>query len=227
MADLIKIEARYGMDTVNGRNLHIFLDSRDRFDQWIKRRIEKYGFIKDQDFCTELCKTSGRPYTEYYLSIDMAKELSMVENNSKGREARQYFIAVEKRAKEVLTGPALMAAALIEAQKTLDNHIKKIEEMKPKAEFYDQVTGSKDSIDIGTAAKVLNIKGIGRNTLFDKLREKKILMENNQPYQSFIDRGYFRTIQQKYTKPDGSTHINIKTVVFQKGLDFIRKQVEV
>lgn len=102
-----------------------------------------------------------------------------------------------------------------------------INEMKPKVEFFNQVTGSKDTIDIGSAAKVLNIKGMGRNDLFWILRKNNILMHNNQPYQEFIDRGYFRTIEQKYSKPDGSTHINIKTLVFQKGLDFIRKNLNV
>ncbi len=96
--------------------------------------------------------------------------------------------------------------------------------MKPKADFYDQVAGSKDAIDIGKAANVLNIKNLGRNKLFVFLREEGILKDDNSPYREFIERGYFRTIEQKYSKPDGSTHINIKTVVYQKGLDFIRKR---
>ena len=94
--------------------------------------------------------------------------------------------------------------------------------MLPKAEFFDQVADSKDAFDIGSAAKVLNM-GIGRNRLFEFLRDKQVLMDNNQPYQTYVDRGYFRTIEQKYNKPDGSTQINIKTLVYQKGLDFIRK----
>lgn len=100
-----------------------------------------------------------------------------------------------------------------------------IKEMTPKAEFYDQVTDSMDAIDIGSASKVLNIEGIGRNTLFQKLRDLKILQRNNQPYQKYIDAGYFRSIEQKYNKPDGSVHISIKTVVYQKGLDYISKKV--
>lgn len=94
--------------------------------------------------------------------------------------------------------------------------------MLPKAEFFDAVADSKDAFDIGSAAKVLNM-GIGRNRLFEFLRDKQVLMDNNQPYQTYVDRGYFRTIEQKYNKPDGSTQINIKTLVYQKGLDFIRK----
>ena len=96
--------------------------------------------------------------------------------------------------------------------------------MAPKAEFFDAVAESKDAIDLGSAAKVLNM-GMGRNGLFDFMRENAILMPNNQPYQKYIDQGYFRTIEQKYTKPDGTTCINIKTLVYQKGLDFIRKQL--
>lgn len=97
--------------------------------------------------------------------------------------------------------------------------------MAPKAEFFDAVTDSKDAIAIGEAAKVLNM-GIGRNKLFQILRGKKILMRNNVPYQEFIDRGYFRVVEQKWTTTEGETRISIKTLVYQKGLDFIRRQLE-
>ena len=101
-----------------------------------------------------------------------------------------------------------------------------IELQKPKVDFYEAVTGSKDTIDIGTVAKVLNVKGFGRNNLFEFLRDKGVLMSNNQPKQTYCDRGYFRVIESKFTKPDGSTHVNTKTVVYQKGLDYIRKLLE-
>lgn len=127
---------------------------------------------------------------------------------------------------ENLNEEELLAKALVVAQRVIENNNKKIEQLKPKAEFYDAVAGSKDAIDIGTVAKVLAIRGLGRNKLFEKLREVKVLMTNNQPYQKFIDSGYFRIIEQKYNKPDGSTSINIKTLVYQKGLDFIRKVVQ-
>lgn len=97
------------------------------------------------------------------------------------------------------------------------------EEMKPKAEFFDAVTDSKDAIPMANVAKVLDIKGIGRNNLFKILRAEKVLQSNSVPYQEFIDRGYFRVVEQKYDKPYGEIGINIKTLVFQKGVDFIRK----
>ena len=98
-----------------------------------------------------------------------------------------------------------------------------IEQMKPKAEFFDAVASSKTAIPMDRVAKVLGIKGLGRNKLFAVLREKKILDNGNTPYQEFVDRGYFRVIEQKYTLPNGETRINIKTLVYQKGVDYIRK----
>lgn len=96
-------------------------------------------------------------------------------------------------------------------------------EMKPKAEFFDAVADSKDAIEIGQVAKVLAFPNVGRNKLFAFLRDTGILMSNNIPYQKYIDKGYFRTIEQKYTMPDGETRISIKTLVYQKGVDEIRK----
>lgn len=97
------------------------------------------------------------------------------------------------------------------------------ERMKPKEEFFDDVTASKDAIDIGQVAKVLNFQGIGRNKLFEILRNNGILKQNNEPYQKYIDCGYFRVIEQKYEARPGEIRINIKTLVFQKGVDYIRK----
>lgn len=84
---------------VNARELHAFLESKQEFSAWIGNRIEQYGFVDEQDFLIILSKTQngGRPRIDYHLTLDMAKELSMVERNAKGKEARQYFIACEKR----------------------------------------------------------------------------------------------------------------------------------
>jgi phage anti-repressor protein len=86
----------------DARKLHTYLENGDLFANWIKARIEKYGFEGNRDFHSFLEKTKkpkgGRPSTEYHLTLDMAKELSMVENNTKGRQARRYFIEMEKKA---------------------------------------------------------------------------------------------------------------------------------
>ncbi len=127
---------------------------------------------------------------------------------------------------ENLSPEQILANAILVAQKVIEDQKKQLEAAKPKIEFYDAVAGSKTAVDIGTVAKVLGIKGLGRNNLFELLRQKGILMNNNQPYQKYVDAGYFRVIEQKYTKPNGETCINIKTLVYQKGLDFIRRLVQ-
>lgn len=89
----------------NARDLHAFLGVGRDFSEWIKYRIEQYGFIDGDDFilCSPLLgskRRGGHNRTDYQLTLDTAKELAMVENNAKGREVRRYFIAVEKRAHE-------------------------------------------------------------------------------------------------------------------------------
>ncbi|EKI8048318.1 antA/AntB antirepressor family protein [Campylobacter coli] len=83
------------------RDLHFFIDAKRQFANWINERIENYDFIENQDYIIELVYTKGRPRKEYYVTLDMAKELCMVENNEKGRQARRYFIECEKRLKNL------------------------------------------------------------------------------------------------------------------------------
>lgn len=98
---LLPINENNGQRAVNARDLHSFLESKRQFADWIKERINQYGFIENQDyqiFASQNNEASwgGQNKVEYALSIDMAKELSMVERNEKGKQARRYFIACEK-----------------------------------------------------------------------------------------------------------------------------------
>ncbi|ERI10842.1 antA/AntB antirepressor family protein, partial [Aneurinibacillus aneurinilyticus] len=102
-SELVPVYAdEQGNNLVNARELHEFLQVETRFNDWIERRIEKYGFVDGEDFHSFLSKSNGgRPSVEYILAIDTAKEISMVENNERGRQVRKYFIEMERRAKEV------------------------------------------------------------------------------------------------------------------------------
>ena len=140
------------------------------------------------------------------VSTELTPSLRMI-------EAMRMFEAAAKEELERLK-------AENEKQKSL------LIEQQPKVEFYDDVTGSKDTIDMKEVAKILNIKGIGRNKLFEILRNKHILDRNNQPYQKYVDAGYFRIIESRFNLPDGEIKISLKTVVFQKGLDFIRNNIK-
>jgi len=94
------------VQTVNARDLHAFLESGKDFSSWMKERISQYGFVENQDFVIVSPEvgenlSGGRPRIDYHISTDMAKELSMVERNTKGKEARQYFIECERVAQAV------------------------------------------------------------------------------------------------------------------------------
>ncbi|HAT3998592.1 TPA: toxin-antitoxin system, toxin component, Bro domain protein [Elizabethkingia anophelis] len=104
MKELIKITEQNGNKAVFARDLHLFLEVKTDFKNWIVRRTEEYGFIENQDFevlvKNDRNSNGGRPLKEYVISLDMAKELSMVEKTEKGRQARRYFIEMEKIARE-------------------------------------------------------------------------------------------------------------------------------
>lgn len=227
MNELIKIEtSQDGKQTVNARDLHDFMEVGKDFSNWIKGRISQFDFTENQDFITYAQKGGGGKFAaiEYHLTLDMAKELSMVERNEKGKQARQYFIECEKRVKEI--SPALqLAHAVLLAGKMIEDQKLQIAEMQPKADFFDAVAGSTTAVDMAIVAKTLNM-GVGRNQLFEILREKAILDRHNMPYQIYCNRGYFRVIESQYNKPDGSSHVSFKTVVFQRGMAFIRELIK-
>lgn len=230
MEELIKITQKDGIQAVSARELYDFIGTTERFSKWFER-FSDYGlFVKDVDYAPYqmVHPLNHQEITDYAMTIDMAKEISMLQRSERGKEARMYFIECEKMLRTKFDIPQTYADALQLAAnqaKQIEEQTKLIEEQKPKADFYDAVTGSKDAIDMALCAKTLNM-GIGRNRLFDFLRTRLVLDRNNIPYQKFIDRGYFRTIEQKYTKPDGTTCINIKTVVYQKGMEYIRNLIE-
>jgi len=211
---------------ISGRELHGFLKVTERYSTWFERMLQ-FGFEENIDFTSVkgfavVNNGAKKEIASHEMTIDMAKEISMVQRTEKGKQARQYFLQIEK----AWNSPEqVMARALQIAQKQIFNYKDQITLMKPKAEFFDAVADSKDAIEMKEVAKVLDM-GIGRNKLFEFLRSKRILMPNNEPYQAYVDKGYFRLIEQKYQTNDGETRINIKTLVYQKGLDFIRRKME-
>ena len=219
MQELIKVTEENGEQLVSARELYEFLElDKSQWARWTKKNIEEI-FEENQEYQRLDIVSNGNNTTEYVLKLDVAKELSMLARNEKGKQIRKYFIELEK----AWNSPEkIMARALQIANHQIETYKQKIEYQKPKVEFYDQIIDSKDTIDIGSLAKTLNIKNLGRNKLFEILRERKILDSKNQPYQTYIDRGYFRTIETSYIQ-GGDVKIHIKTVVFQKGVNYINK----
>lgn len=227
--ELIKTELINDRITLSARDLYDVLDISTNFKDWFPRMCE-YGFEEGRDFNPlkiEQVRNEGnrevkREISDAQITIDMAKEIAMIQRSDKGRQIRKYFIAVEK---EFNTPERIMARGLEASRQIIEDQNKKLMEMKPKADFFDQVADSKTAITMDEVAKVLAIPNLGRNNLFALLRSMHILQINNVPYQEYVDRGYFRVIEQKYNKPSGEVCISIKTLVYQKGISFIHKMV--
>lgn len=225
MNNLIPVNTSGENPTVLGRDLHETLKVETPYSMWMPRMIA-YGFIEGTDFLTinkSVIRADGveMPQTQvdHQLTIDAAKEIAMLQRTDKGKEVRQYFIELEKKWNDPVS---IMARALQYAEKQIDSLKNTNATLLPKAEFYDAVIESTDTIEMATVAKILNV-GIGRNRLFEILREQKILRDDNTPLQNYVDLGWFKCVESKYTKPDGGTFINVKTVVYQKGIDGILK----
>lgn len=215
--------------TVSARELYKALDVQKRFSAWFDTNSQ--GFIEGEDFTSVPTSTvvnngAVRELEDYQCSVDMAKHICLMSRTDKGKQCRQYLIDLEKvwNSPEQVMARALKLADQTIARLTADNTVllEDNKRMKPKEEFFDAVTDSHDAIDMKDTANALHM-GIGRNKLFKFLRDQKVLTENNRPYQQYIDRGYFRVIEQRYDKGYGESGVNIKTVVYQKGVDFIRR----
>lgn len=222
MNELIKVSYNSHSDrpTVLGRDLHQFLDVETEYRHWFPRMCE-YGFTDGIDFRSFLNEsTGGRPAQDHQITIDMAKEISMLQRNEKGKIARQYFIEVEKRWN---SPDAVMARALQMADKTITELQSRIEQDKPKTIFADAVAASHTSILIGDLAKLIRQNGyeIGQNRLFQYLRQNGYLIKTgssrNIPTQRAMELGLFEIKETTINNPDGSIRITKTTKVTGKG----------
>lgn len=188
-------------------------------------------YLGEIGFSQEVAKDSFIPENVFYRLAMKAKNEAA--ENFQAKIADEVIPSIRKHGayltpetiEKAILNPDIMIKLcneLKEEQERRKSLQAKVEEDRPKVEFYNDVTGSGDAIEIGEVAKLLDM-GVGRNKLFSILREEKILMRDNIPYQEFVDRGYFEVIETRYQRPNGDVGINLKTLVFQKGVDYIRK----
>lgn len=163
--ELIKIRpGRVGgaaIETVNARELHLFLESKQDFSNWIKGRIDQYGFVENVDFTVDKVVDRRITRIEYHLGLDMAKEISMVERNAKGKEARQYFIECELRAKSdpiaALNDPRTLRGVLLNYSERVLVLETKVAEQAPKVAAFDRIKLADGLVCIRDAAKALGV----------------------------------------------------------------------
>jgi anti-repressor protein len=243
MQELVKVTiSSEGSQLVNARELYDWLEIEDHFTQWANRMFE-YGFEEGVDYqaINQYVKhqngIGGTNKTDYALTLNCAKEISMIQRSDKGKEARQYFIECERKLIETKPSlPTTYLEALKELiikeetnQKLIAETVEQkqiIEEQKPKVEFYNQVADTTTSFDMQEVAAMLKLN-YGRNILFRKLREASVLMEDNLPYRSHINNGYFIVVETKWMniKTD-QANAAFQTRITQKGLDWLQKNQE-
>ena len=203
---------------VSARELHKALGIEKRFSAWFD--VNSQGFVLGEDFTSVLSGTvvnngAYRELEDYDLPVDMAKHICLMSRTDKGKQCRQYLIDLEKAWN---TPEQVMARALKIANKSIEDLKIKITEQKPLVDFAVHVSQSKDTIGMEEMAKIAKDENIniGRNRLIKWLKEKKILQNNNTPYQTYIERGYFEVVEVKKDTVYGA-RVFPKTVITGKG----------
>lgn len=224
MNELIRINYDAENPTVSARDLHEGLEVNTRFNDWFARMAE-YGFESGKDFYSKMSKTSeqgGRPAMDYQISVDMAKQICMIQRSEKGRQYRQYFLDLEKAwntPEQVFARALKMADREIEKLKSSNAGLTEdVQRMRPKEIFADAVSTSHTSILIGELAKLLKQNGVdtGQNKLFAWMRENGYLIKRkgtdwNMPTQKAMEMGLFEVKESTVNNPDGSVRINKTT----------------
>ncbi|ACS50710.1 phage antirepressor Ant [Bartonella grahamii] len=225
------------VQTVNARELHGFLEIGKDFSTWITDRINKYNLLENQDFvCSPILGSKGRGghnRKDYHLTLSVAKELSMLENNKKGREARLYFIKCERLLKQVVTPqvdyskPEALLGVLNHLQNQIEQKDHVIAELTPKAEALDGLKRSDGLFGLIEAAKILEVRP---KDLTDYLRKHDWVYRRAPgapllPYQDKIKKGFMDCPAITIQRPDGTEKLLPSTKITSRGLACLREQI--
>ena len=232
MNELIKVTYYNDRPAVSARDLHDFLEVDTPYHKWFPRMCE-YGFTNGEDFLVMdnfVPNSAGGPQhqKDAVLTIDMAKEICMIQRNEKGKQARQYFLQIEK---DWHSPEKVMARALQIAETKLKTLETKVAADAPKVLFADAVSASHTSILVGELAKLLKQNGveIGQHRLFAWLRENGYLIRRNgsdfnMPTQRSMELGLFTVKETAITRSDGAVTVSKTPKVTGKGQQyFIQK----
>lgn len=224
MNELIKVDYSGEKPAVSARELHEFLEVKTAYKDWFPRMCE-YGFTEGQDFCSFLSEsTGGRPAQDAALSIDMAKEICMLQRNEKGKIARQYFLQLERdwNSPEKVMARALQIADRKIKELEISNSAlsTSLEIARPKAEYFDQLVERGTLLSLRESAKEL---GIPPKKFVDELLARKYLYRNKSgkllPYEE-KNNGLFELKESVNTATGWS---GTQTLTTPKGRDLFRQ----
>ncbi len=228
MNELIKVDYSTDRPTVSARDLHEFLEVKTAYKDWFPRMCE-YGFAEGQDYCSFLSDRvdglPGKPRQDAQMTIDMAKEICMIQRNERGKQARQYFIQLEKdwNSPEKIMARALQIAnnklRFLETENAQQKQL--LAEYSPKASYYDVVLQTPDALSTSQIAKDYGKSAKWLNSLLHELG-----VQYNQGgvwllYQKHAEQGYTRSKTHTYCGEDGLQHSKLHTYWTQKGRLFI------
>ena len=242
MNEIIRITEQDGQRAVSARELHSFFGASERFNNWFERQIQ-YGFTENVDYvgCKVFNTLANQELIDFALTIDCAKEISMLQRTEKGKQARQYFIEAEKRYRQAqalgqFNIPTTLSGALrlaAEQADTIETQQKQIEAQKPATTFTAAVVGSQNSCLIGELAKILRQNGIeiGEKRLFEWLRSNGYLGQRgeryNIPNQQYVEQGLFELKKGVRTGNSGVLHTTITPKITGKGqVYFVNKFIQ-
>lgn len=232
MNELLKVNLNDKQEPIiSGRELHKVLEVKTEYRHWFKRMVD-YGFTENADYTPVIFDhpQNKQPTTDHALKLDMAKEIAMLQRNEKGKQVRQYFIEVEK---EYNSPEKVMARALILANNqietlTLVNKQQEqiINELQPKATYYDLILQCKDLLSITQIAKDYGKGGAWLNKTLNQLGIQYKLRDTWLLYSKYADKGYTGSKTQNYVDKEGYTHSKMYTYWTQKGRLFIYEKLK-
>lgn len=230
MDELIKITYENDKIAVSARELHDFLEVKTAYKDWFPRMCE-YGFVEGEDFCSFLSEsTGGRPSQDAIITIDMAKEICMLQRNEKGKEARQYFIQLEKdwNSPEKVMARALQIAdqkiKALEAENAQQKQL--LLEAEPKLNYVDQILKSKNAINITQIAKDYGMAGAKMNNLLHDLGIQYKQHGQWLLYSKYANQGYTKSKTGYYVDENEQAYSYIHTKWTQKGRLFLYEQLK-
>jgi len=212
MNELIKITENNGKQAVSARELYRFLEITERFSNWFERQLS-YGFTEGIDYigCKEFNTLANQELTDYALTLDCAKEISMIQRSERGKQARQYFIACEKKSKSLDTiSRKDLAKMLLESEEekermqlTIESQTKSLVESAPKVEYFDKCLDSKGYLTVNMIAAELGISAVKLNKLLSEWGIQYWQSECFFLYSEYRNMGYTVHRPYPYTNSQG------------------------
>lgn len=224
--ELIPISENNGTYAVSARALSDFLEPKERFNNWCRRMFE-YGFTEGVDFTSVKSFTlvnngAKRDIDDYALTLDTAKEIAMLQRTEKGKQARQYFIEVEKKYKSPpQNDEMILLYGLQAAQRIVERQKEEIKQLAPKAQYAEKVL---QSVSDWTATSIASELGISSQRLNSELYKRGVQRFTGEMwvlYAKYQDKGFTETRTYAYTSTSGEIKTKIYTVWTEKGRAFI------